>query len=294
MKKYLKFHICTLVVAIFALSGCAGGPGPAKPAATPKAQAKVAKKRTVLVKVPVLVKETTFYSDGLVDGYVVYKLDGERKFAIERNKYDASRAEPIERAVLEYKDGRAVAESLYESDGKLRSRRELGYDSAGRVASERLTDAKGAVLSSSSYAYDGSGRKIEWRALDGSGATKALTTYAYGAEGLASVEMRDSAGAVTGTIKSEYKDGKLVKRSYSGSGGEPLKSEVYVYAAGAQPASLEMRRSDGSLVARTAYEYGGLGEVLKSTEYLPSGSVSAYTTYEYVVREDSSTETYFE
>jgi antitoxin component YwqK of YwqJK toxin-antitoxin module len=291
MKKYTFLLICTLITALFALSSCASGPATAS--SSGKEPAKVAKTRTVLTKVPVLVKETVFYSDGLMDGFVLYKLDGGKKSVVEKSKYDASRAEPIERQVFEYKDGRETVESLYESDGKLRSRRELGYDSAGLLASERMVDAKGAVLSSSAYAYDKSGRKIEWRALDGSGAAKAVTTYAYAGGLLVSVEMRDSSGAVTGTIKSEYEGGKLVKRSYSGPGGEAQKAEAYSYS-GSRPASLETRRSDGSLVAKTAYEYGGSGELVKATEYLPSGSVSSYTTYEYVVREDSATETYFE
>jgi hypothetical protein len=295
MRKFLSIAICTLNASILALGSCAGGAASSKPATAAAPAAKVAKTRTVKIKVPVLVKETVFYADGLVDGYTVYKLDGAGKAAVERSKYDASRPEPVERTVFEYKDGRPVAESLFESDGKLRSRRELGYDSAGRLASERLADAKGAVLSASAYSYDSKGRKAEWRALDGSGATKAVTTYAYGPEGLSAVEMRDSAGALAGTIKSEYEGGRLARRIYAGPSGEAQKLEVYAYSGtGALPASLEIRRPDGSLVARTAYEYGASGEPIKATEYLPSGSASSYATYEYAVREDSSTETYYE
>lgn len=287
MKKSPVISICTLSLSLLALAGCASGPAPAK------IQAKAAKQRTVLTKVPVLAKEVTHYADGLVDEYVVYKLDEARKAPMEKDRFDASRADPIERLVLEYKDGREAAESLYESDGKLRSRRELGYNAAGRLVSERLVDAKGALLSGSAYAYDAKGRKTEWRALDASGAAKAVTSYIYGAEGLASVEMRDSAGAATGAIELEYAEGRLAKRSYLGAGGELQKYEAYSYA-GARLASLEARRADGSLVSRTAYEYGSLGELAKATEYLPSGAAGSYTTYEYVVREDSSTENYSE
>jgi hypothetical protein len=291
MRKSLSITI-SVVIASAVLYSCAGGPATAAKTAAP---AKVAKTRTVVAKVPVLVKETTYYSDGLVDGYIAYKLDGDKKLLLEKSKFDSSRSEPVERTSFEYKDGREVAESLYESDGKLRSRRELGYDAAGHLVSERLVDAKGALLSSSSYAYDAKGRKTEWRALDASGAAKAVTVYSYGPDGLSSVEMRDAAGAVTGTIKSEYAGGKLARRLYAGAAGEAQKIESLAYGgAGKAPASLELRKADGSIVARTAYEYGSSGELLKATEYLPGGSVSSYTTYDYVVREDSSTETYYE
>jgi antitoxin component YwqK of YwqJK toxin-antitoxin module len=295
MVKSRSISICTLIVCLaFALFSCAGGPAqPKSTVASASPPAKVAKTRTIVTKVSVLVKETTFYSDGLVDGYTVYKLDGDKKAVVEKDKFDAARSEPVERSVFEYKGGREIAESIYESDGKLRSRRELGYDSAGRLSSDRLVDAKGVVLSASAYSYDASGRKTEWRALDGSGAVKATTGYSYGPDGLVAVEMRDAAGTVTGTIKSEYEGGRLARRVYTGASGEAQKSEVYVNS-GARPASMELRRSDGSLVAKTAYEYGSSGELAKATEFLPSGAASSYTTYEYVVREDSSTETYYE
>jgi hypothetical protein len=282
MRKHAAISICTLIISVLALAGCA------TKAPSPRASApeKAAVQATVATKVPVLVKETSFYPDGLVDAYIVYKLDDAKKAWIEKDSYDASIADPSERVVVEFKDGRPSAEALYESDKKLRSRRELGYDAAGRLASERLIDAKGVVLSSSAYSYDASGRKVEWRAQDGSGATVARTSYAYGKDGLSSVEMKESGGAVTGTIKLDYAGGKLAKRSYFGADGSPQKYEIYAYS-GATLTALETRRADGSLAARTAYEYGSLGELVKATEYLPSGSKGAYTTYEYFVREDS-------
>jgi len=294
MRKCLTLSISMLfALSLVSLSSCAGSPA-AKPEAKSAAPAKAAAKtRTVVTKVPVLVKETTFYSDGLVDGYTAYKLDGANKLLLEKSKFDASRPDPVERTVYEYKDGLETAESLYESDGKLRSRREVGYDAAGRLVSERLVDAKGALLASSAYAYDAKGRKTEWKALDASGAAKAVTNYVYGPDGLASVEMRDSAGKLTGTIKSEYSGGKLARRVYTGAGGEIQKTEVYAYA-GALPASLELRKADGSLITKTGYEYGSSGELLKATDFLASGSVSSYTTYEYAIRQDTKNETYFE
>ncbi len=292
----IKSHaikICSPILAALALAACATkGPSPvASQAAAPAA--KSAKTRIVATKVPVLVKETSFYSDGLADEYTLYKLDDAKKLTTERDRFDASRAEAIERAAVEFAAGRPSAETIYESDGKLRSRREMGYDSAGRLISERLIDAKGKALSSSAYSYDAEGRKVEWRALDGSGAVKAVTSYAYGPDGLVGVEMKDSGGAPTGSIKLEYSGGKLAKRSYFGADKALQRFEAYAYS-GALLSSRETRRADGSLVSKTAFEYGGLGELVKATDYGASGSVSGYTIYEYVVREDSSTETYFE
>jgi surface antigen len=290
-----------MIAALLALSACAGGPSSAKPAkpglppAEAKEPAKTAKTRVVQVKVPVLVKETTRYADGLVDSYTVYATDAGAKRLLEKNKYDPSRGAPIERTAYEYENGRQKAESVYEFDGSLRSRRELGYDSAGRLATERLLDAKDSVISASAYAYDPSGRKIEWRVLDASGAVKASTVYAYGPYGPVSAEMRDAAGAVTGRIASEYEGERLVRRVYAGQSGEVQKVESFAYAGQSPaPSSVELRKADGSIIVKTAYEYGSLGEVVKATELLPSGATGSYTTYEYTMRTDSVTETYFE
>ncbi len=259
----------------------------------PAVAAKVAKQRTVVTKVPVLVKETSFYPDGLVDEYITYKLDAANKNVVEKATFDPSRPDPIERAVPEYKDGRLAAESIFDSDGKLRSRRELGYDASGRLVSERVLDANGKVQSSSAYAYDGQGRKVEWRVLDASGSVRAVSAYTYDKNDLIGVAMKDSGGMLSGSIKMEYADGLLSKRSYLGPDGALQKFESYSYAGG-KAASLENHRADASLASRVTYEYGPNGELVKSSEFDSSGALKGYSSYEYVVREDSGVETYYE
>jgi antitoxin component YwqK of YwqJK toxin-antitoxin module len=296
--KQPKRLLCMISSAALLALSCAGsGPVPASKAlALPEAKAapaKVAKQRTVVTKVPVLVKESSFYSDGLADEYFVYTLDPAKKNLLEKDSFDAARPDPVQRSIFEYKDGRLAAESIYESDGRLRSRRELSYGPAGLPAMERNLDSKGKAQSSSTYAYDASGRKTEWRVLDASGSLKALTLYSYGGDGLELATMKDSAEKVSGTIKLEYSDGKLAKRSYFGADGSLQKSEVYAYSEGLQ-SSIERRRADGSLESKTSFSYGPMGELLKSVESDSSGKAGAYSTYEYAVREDSAVETYYE
>jgi hypothetical protein len=305
MKRLASISICSLaLVALLAISCASSAPAPAEapaqvkneaPAPAPEAKApeKVAKQRTVVTKVPVLVKETSFYPDGLKDEYSTYKLDEAKRNILEKVTYDAARAEPTERLVSEYKDGVLAAETIYESDGKVRTRRELSYDGQGRLVSERVLDAKGKGQSSSSYSYDDKGRKVEWRALDGSGSLKALTSYSYGADGLAAMNLKNASGASTGSIKLEYQGGKLARRSYLAMDGSLQKYEAYVYADG-RLSAVENRRADGSLASKTSYEYGPIGEVLKTVESDSSSSVKGYSLYEYVIREDSSIETYYE
>jgi YD repeat-containing protein len=291
MKRTLRASTFALLTATIFLGACATkAPTSASVAGAP---AKEARQRTVVARVPVLVKETSFYSDGLVDQYSAYRMDEANRNLIEKATFDASRPEPVERLVPEYKDGRLVAESLYESDNSLRSRREFGYDAAGRLISERVLDAKGKAQSASAYDWDAKGRKAEWRAMDGTGGIKAVTSYSYGPNGLKGVEMKDSGGKVTGTIALEYAKAKLSKRSYLGADGKLQKFEAYSYEGGLL-AAVEFHRADGGIASRTAYAYGPLGEMVKSADYGPAGPARTWTVYEYVVREDSSIETYYE
>jgi hypothetical protein len=297
MQQFLNIPKVALALIAIVFAGCTSKPPvPAASAAEAPAvaaPAKVAKHRTVVTKVPVLVKESSFYPDGLPDEYIVYKLDDAKKNVVEKDTLDTSQSDPIQRTVSEYKNGLLAAESVYESNGKLRSRRELGYDASGHMTQERMLDAKGAVQSSSAYEYDAQGRRTVWQALDSSGSAKATSTYTYGKDGLVGVVLKDAGGNVTGRITLEYADGKLAKRSYLGADGSLQKFEAYLYADGLLSA-IEYHRADGFLGSKTAYSYDPSGELVKSVEYDDSGKTVSYTTYEYVVREDSVTETYYE
>jgi YD repeat-containing protein len=300
MRRY-SIPLLALVIGFsgFLASCASSGPSVASAAATQK----VRKERTVTVKVPVLVKESSYYSDGQLDGYIVYKYDPTNKFLIEKDSYDASLNTPMERVVSEWKNGLLADDIYYNRDSKVTLRHDYGYDAAGRLLSDKVTDGKAQSTSSSTYDYDAAGNKIRWRAFDGSGLLKAVTDYSYGSPGadgksqLLLIDMKDPAGVSTGTIKLSYDpDGKLLRRDYLNPDGSIQKSEVYVYASSAPGAlvAMELRRADGSLAGKTVYENGDLGQVLTATDSDGSGAVRGVTKYEYMVREDSVTQVYYE
>lgn len=282
------------LVAAIAVS-CAGGPWTraSSPKASPASE-KVRKERQVPVQVAVLVKETSFYADGLVDEYSVSKYDQGFKLLAEKAVFDASRAEPIERLVSEYTAGRQSAETLYDADGKVKLRREFDFDMAGRVLAERLLDPKGQLQSSSAYTYDASGNRLEWKALDGKGLVKAVTYYVYDKTRLVRIDMKDAAGRATGSIVLEYgADGLLARKSFLGPDGALQKYEAMLNKDG-RVETLELRRVDGSLAAKSVFAYGPLGQVLALSEYDGAGALKGRRAYEYAIREDLKTEVYYE
>jgi YD repeat-containing protein len=301
MKMSVQMLAALVASAIVTLASCATAPvAPAtsqKPAAAPE---KVRKERTVTFKTPVLSKQTAFYPDGLVDEYTTFKYDPAARKLLEKASFDPSRSEPVERVVTEWSGDKATAESVFEAEGRLRLRREFGYDAAGHLVAERVLDSKGALQSFSSYAYDAAGNKTEWKVQDAKGILRAVTSYAYQKGALSRIDLKDGSGKPTGSMVLEYDAAaKLAKRSYLAADGSLQKYEAYVYApaTAAQKGALialETHRPDGSLSSKLGYEYGALGEMVKATEYDGSGAIKGSTSYEYRVREDSRTEVYYE
>jgi len=254
----------------------------------------VAKQRATVVKVPMLAKWTSYYPDGLIDQYVMYKLSEDMLTVLEEATYDASRPEPTQRTLYSYTGGRLAEVAVYEAEGDLRSRKAVSYDSSGRLVSEKTFDAKGAALSSSAYSFDASGRMAEWRALDADGVVRALVAYQWKDGKLAAIRMADSAGAPSGSVDLEYgPDGSLSRRYYRDAVGKLQKYEAYSYDGGALSA-LERRRADGTLSSMSVYQIGELGERLSEANYDGSGAVLGTVKYEYKVREDAGTEIYYE
>ena len=105
--------------------------------------------------------------------------------------------------------------------------------------------------------------------------------------------MKDAGGKTTGTIKLDYLNGKLAKRSYIGANGALQKFEALVYE-GDSLSAVEYHRADGSLASKTVYSYDTMGALDKTAEFDASGKAGVYSTYKYIVREDSSIETYYE
>ncbi|HUX39880.1 MAG TPA: hypothetical protein VMV83_01840 [Rectinemataceae bacterium] len=279
---------------ILAMSCASSPPVASKPEAAPKAP--VLKERTVTIRIPILVKETVFYPDGLVDTYTAYKYNDALTRLLEKTTIDPTRPEPIERTVSEYDATGLLSDELnYGSDGSLRSRRDMTWTAGKLLASETGQDAKGAGQYSSSYAYDGSGNRISWKAFDGSGALRVTTSYTYDAQKRpVLIEMRNSADALTGSIKISYAaDGSTETWAYLGSDGSLQKTEVSILKNG-KVMRFEVRHPDNSLAEATDYTYGPDGERLTSVLSDANGKIKEKRSFEYLIRQDQKVETYYE
>lgn len=287
---------CLSALAISCAGGAKPSPAKAEPAAeAPKLPEKQRKERQVSVQVPVLVKETSLYADGLVDEYSVYKYDAGFLKLLEKDIFDPSRPEAIEKTIVEAGANGTSVETVYDADGKIKTRKETTLDPAGKVAQERISDAKGIVQSASSYAYDAAGNRVEWKAFDGKGNLKATTKYSYEKGKLVLITMNDGSGLKTGSIAIEYDAAGLpAKRSYKAADGSLQKYESSAFDKGLL-VSLETRRgSDNYLISKVVYTYGELGQVKTAVTTDAQGAIKDSRIYEYATRTDQKIEVYYE
>ncbi len=283
----MKKALVLAIAAAAALAGCVSAP----PETAKEPQRK---ERIETVRVPVLLKETSYFANGVLDRTVTYAYDASLKLLMEKKVQEPSRSEPTERSTYEYAAGAPASTSVFDYEGKLKSRTDFKADASGRVTQETLSDSKGTPQSSSRYQYDAAGLRTSRRVYDGAGALLAVSEYSYTAGRLSVVILKDSAERPAGRVEHEYDSaGRLVLRVTFDPAGAVGQRERYVYTGGALTEE-RVERGDGRLERRTVYEPGPEGAPLKATLYDGAGRVRDVRVYEHAYRTEERTVVYFE
>ena len=283
----MKKPLTLAIAATMALAGCVSAP----PENTPETRRK---ERIETVRVPVLIKETSYFADGILDRHISYSYDSTLTRLLERTVQEPSRAEPTERRVYEYAGKTLVSVSVYDPEGKLWLRTDFKADAAGRVSQEVVSDAKGIPQTSSRYEHDAAGLQTARRVYDGSGGLLAVSEYSYASARLSVVVMKDAAERPAGRIENEYDaEGRLTAHITFDPAGTVSQRERFVFAGGIL-AEERLESGDGRLVSRTVYEAGPEGAPLRSTLYDGTGRVRDLRVYEYAFRTEERTVVYYE
>lgn len=282
-----KFLVQALAVSAILLAACVNAP----PAKAPEPQRK---ERVETVRVPVLLKETSFFANGVLDRTVTYTYDGTLKLLMEKKVQEPSRAEPTERAVYEYSGSAQTSMTTYDSEGMQKTRTAFKTDGAGRIVEEAVSDAKGNPQSSSRFEYDAAGYRTSRRVYDGAGALLAVSEYSYTAGRLAVLILKDSAERPAGRVEHEYDaEGRMILRVTFDSAGAVVQRERFSYTGGVL-AEERLERGDGRVERRTVYEIGPEGAPVKSTLYDGAGRVRDVRVYEHAFRTEKRTVVYYE
>lgn len=253
----------------------------------------VLKQRIEEYQVPVLLKETKVFADGVVDQITEHTWSREYTRIISSLTRKPSLSEPVGKTNYEYKDGILAMRISYGPDGVVQNRSTFVYDGEAQLIRETMADGKGAIQSVSEWSWT-NGRKSEWKVLNANALVLAQTIYRYKDELLTELLMSDGAGNSTGRGEYRYNsDSVLVGIQYFSAAGTPQDRLEYAIEAG-RPVQEKSFRIDGRLERSRLYEYGPDGQVLKMTLTDASGRQRETTSYEYAFRTETRTVSYYE
>ena len=186
--------------------------------------------------------------------------------------------------ICEYDSVTVVAkETVYYSDGSIRSRQEYEYDSAGNQVKYIRYDADDIIRSWEEYEYDNTGKLTEEIYYDEDGNIYLRHEYEY-----------DNAGNEMGFIaydadssfgyRREYKydsAGNLMRWTEYDAGGSFWYRDEYEYDSAGNKVKITMYYDEDGTTRWYEYEYDSAGNQVKWTYYDVDGSVEWWEEYEY-------------
>jgi disulfide oxidoreductase YuzD len=270
------------------------GSAPAIEAQTPAEKPQpVLKQRTEEYRVPVVIKETKVFADGVVDQTTEYTWSGDYSLITSSIVRKPSLPEPTGKTIYEYKDGILAVRINYGPDGAVLNRSTFIHDAGGQLVRETMADGKGVIQSISEWSWT-DGLKTEWKVLDAKGLVLAKTLYRYRDGLLTELLMSDGAGNSTGRGEYRYNSGGVLTGiQYYNAAGTPQDRIEYVIEAD-RPVQEKSFRSDGRLERSRLYGYGPEGQVITMTLADASGRHRESTSYDYAFRTETRTVSYYE
>lgn len=287
-----------LCASVFLAISCVSQPAPTAQAEQPQAGSAipggpVRKERLESYVVPVIIKETVSFADGLVDKIITYAYDEGYKKLLSAVSQKPAAKNPLERTSFEYLGEAVSSKSTFGPDGTRLSKYEYSYDSDGALVKETILDSKGLVQSVSEWTWN-DGRKSTWRVLTGAGLIQARTEYFYEVARLVMARLLDGSGSEKGKIEYIYADSNTpVQIKYSTAAGSPDGRIDYMLKDGLV-AQENVFRADGRLERRLSFQYSPDGALLKKTLADSAGRTREITVYEYAYRTETRTVVYYE
>ncbi len=279
----MKHFYTWLFVMLIVLTSCVGTPKASPSAATPTASAPVAIAKPP-VPVPLVLKETISYADGIVDRVVSYDYaEGSFDYSAKTSR-KPSLVDPVERVVRAFANSKISGQKTFDAASLLVSESLYEYTPAGLLKRETMRDAKGIIQSVSEYGYNAGGQKTSWIVLDAAGNALAQTDYAYNAAGaLKQIAMSKGAGIATGTAEYELNAaGQLIALTYFTPAKTVERRTVYTWKDGTISEET-VYRAENRLERKYKYTYGPNGEVLTKTLVDAGGANREVSAYEYKV-----------
>lgn len=239
---------------------------------------------TEIKKIPFVVKETSFYSDGYVESYRVFTLDDDDK-TIREDLFD-SFDEIIESVVFENISATDVKRSIFNARGELQSWSMIINNVDGSLKRTESYSALGILQTASEYLYDSDGNKTSWSVTDGDNNVLSETKYAYQSGKNTKIQIYDTSMTMKEYFELVYDGDMLVKNSHFDETGKLKAAIEYLYVGGMLSEEKHLR-ANGSVLRTVKYENDDLGQPIKTRFFDGNGKLKDWNEkeYEYIIEE---------
>lgn len=243
---------------------------------------KVLVEKEIVIRVPYVLKETSYYGDGQMDLITLYEYDDMNNLLERRVENDLG--EVLETKLYNYNEGVFSRVITYGMDGQITSISVVTLDDEGNVTEEQLFNKKEELQSVNRYVYS-EGKKQEWRAFDSLNTLLAITEYIWEGENLVKILIKDPGNNVEASIVKEYdSEGNMVKESTFDDKDKYEKGLELSYTDN-QLTEVVYLNNKGAKDRSEVYEYDGETAPSKKSYLYKSGAVREYSLFEYKIEE---------
>jgi len=231
-------------------------------------------------KKPLLVKESVYFPNGLLDTYTLYFYNRDTGNLVREEQYAAD-GTIFEKVTYKYENGTLVEKTIWGVDNKIKLQHCYTYDRNGQMISDVIYDESGKIQTISRYENDEKGNRLKWSVFDGSGSLHAFTTYHYEGGLIFSIKIFSLSKKLESYSIIEYDENKIkTKESFFSSNGSLLRYIQYHYS---DNLLVEEKRFDsqGSLTSKLLYQYDEYGNIIKLSYIGREGNIIEIVEREY-------------
>ncbi|WP_028975346.1 hypothetical protein [Spirochaeta cellobiosiphila] len=186
---------------------------------TPEGEAKepVLVPKQIQETIYVITKESSFYSDGILDTKFEGSYDEE---GTPKTLTTFTNMGDVKEKLVYKKSGSTLTVTNYNGSNEVQDITVSDMNEYGWLVKEVLKTGDEEILSQSTYENNNNGDPTVWKAYDGDNALLAVTEYTYDEEGnKTKTTFSDQSGSLTGTIEYKYNKGNLVDEVYQNADG---------------------------------------------------------------------------
>lgn len=239
---------------------------------------------TKIVELPYIVRETSFFSDGYIDGYKVYTYNDDMSLARE-DLFD-SFDEIIESIVFEELSDGTVKKSLFDAGGSLQSWKMITSSPEGLVTKIESYNSEDKLQTISEYTYDSQGNKTLWTVYDGDKVVLSETEYIYEAGMNIRIDLYDAGLKLREYFVNEYSGGLLIKNTHFDE-NDKIKAVIEYAYTGSELTKKSYLRANGSISRTVKYTNDDKGSPVKLEYFDGNGKLKDWNEkeYEYISKE---------